>query len=98
MREAERAEDTALAAEKAKQIANAITFGNIFNGAYLENARQNKKTNSVTTEKGLFTKWIAPVIADLPLIETAARQSPTKARRARELISLLQRAAAAYRF
>ncbi|MHC1712527.1 MAG: tyrosine-type recombinase/integrase [Solidesulfovibrio sp.] len=66
-REAERAKDTALAAEKAKQIADAITFGNIFNGAYLENARQNKKTNSVTTEKGLFTKWIAPVIADLPL-------------------------------
>jgi integrase len=66
-REAERAKDTGLAAGKAKQIAKAITFGNILNGAYLENARQNKKTNSVTTEKGLFTKWIAPVIADLPL-------------------------------
>ncbi|HML53139.1 MAG TPA: tyrosine-type recombinase/integrase [Solidesulfovibrio magneticus] len=45
----------------------AIKFVDIFEGPYLEHARHNKKPNSVTTEQGLFNKWLKPVIQDLTL-------------------------------
>ena len=54
-------------AEKARQETEAVTFGTIFAGAYLEHSRQNKKRNSVVTEQGLFRQWIEPVIGALPL-------------------------------
>ncbi|MEF3698235.1 tyrosine-type recombinase/integrase [Desulfolutivibrio sp.] len=55
------------AKEKARTEQAAVTFGSIFSGPYLEHSRQNKKPNSVVTENGLFTKWIAPVIGDVSL-------------------------------
>lgn len=61
---ARRAEEIA---QKAHQDAEAVTFGAIFEGTYLEHSRQNKKHNSVVTEKGLFRQWIGPVIGNMPL-------------------------------
>ena len=66
-RDLEKAREMTRLRELAEQRVEAITFGTIFEGVYLEAARQNKKPNSVQTENGLFTKWIAPVIANLPL-------------------------------
>jgi integrase len=66
-REMERAKDEARAREKAIQEAAAVSFGSIFSGPYLADARQNKKRNSVVTEEGLYSKWIAPTIGDAAL-------------------------------
>ena len=66
-RDLEKAREEAKARALASQEAEAVTFGSIFEGVYLESARQNKKPNSVQTEKGLFKKWVGPVIGDVPL-------------------------------
>ncbi|EFL50925.1 integrase family protein [Solidesulfovibrio fructosivorans JJ]] len=66
-RDIEKAREEAEAREKAVQEAEAVTFGFIFEGVYLEHARQNKKPNTVQTEQGLFRKWLGPVIGDVPL-------------------------------
>jgi integrase len=66
-RDLEKVKDAAKAKAMAAQEAEAVTFGSIFEGVYLEQARQNKKPNSVQTEQGLFRKWLGPVIGDVPL-------------------------------
>ncbi|MHC1792000.1 tyrosine-type recombinase/integrase [Solidesulfovibrio sp.] len=66
-RDLEKAREEVKAKALASQEAEAVTFGSIFEGVYLESARQNKKPNSVQTEKGLFKKWVGPVIGDVPL-------------------------------
>ena len=55
------------AAERALLEQEAVTFGSIFEGPYLEHSRQNKKHNSVVTERGLFRQWIGPIIGSVPL-------------------------------
>lgn len=48
-----------------------VTFAQVFQGAYLEHARGNKKPNSVRTEVTLFKHWLKPVIGPLPLKSVA---------------------------
>lgn len=66
-REIEKARRTEEDTEKARQESEAITFGTIFDGPYLEHSRQNKKHNSVVTEQGLFRQWLGPGIGAIPL-------------------------------
>ncbi len=54
-------------AQKAAQAQEAVTFGSIFDAHYLPHTLANKKRNSYVTERGLYQKWIAPVIAGKPL-------------------------------
>ena len=55
------------AAKRALEARESVSFGTLFEGAYLEHSRQNKKHNSVVTELGLYRQWLAPVIGDMPL-------------------------------
>jgi integrase len=54
-------------AEKTQKEKDAIDFSSVFEGPYLDHARRNKKPNSVVTEMGLFSKWISPIIGNVPL-------------------------------
>ncbi len=43
------------------------TFGEIFRGHYLPHTEQIKKRGSFVAERALYRKWLAPVIADMPM-------------------------------
>ena len=60
----QREQDERESIQKAKEE---IKFKDIFEGPYLEHARNNKKPNSVATEQGLYNKWLHPVIQELPI-------------------------------
>lgn len=66
-REKAEAERRTREAAKQAQALEAVTFGHIFDTHYMPHAEANKKRNSYVTERGLYQKWIAPVIAAKPL-------------------------------
>lgn len=56
---------------KAKRFAveqNSTTFAQYFNKTYYPGTKGAKKDSSRKTEKGLFEKWIEPVMGDIPLV------------------------------
>lgn len=57
--------------DKARLEREGITFAAVFQGAYLEHARGNKKSNTVRTEITLFENWINPAIGQRPLKDVA---------------------------
>lgn len=64
-----------------KEALDELTFDNFWESTYLPSAGLSKKAKSITTEKGLYAKWIQPVIGCLPL----KLLSPT------QLVQILQR-------
>lgn len=64
-----------------KKALDELTFDNFWESTYLPSAGLSKKAKSITTEKGLYAKWIQPVIGCLPL----KLLSPT------QLVQILQR-------
>jgi len=53
--------------ERSRQLAEKITFANVFTKEYFPIAKQNKTKGAWSTENSLFEKWIEPVIGTLPL-------------------------------
>ncbi len=44
-----------------------ISFGQFFDDTYMPNAERDKSDNSIESEKGLYNKWISPVLKDVCL-------------------------------
>lgn len=64
-------EDAALAkleeAERSKQ--QAITFGQFWESTYYPDLTATKSVGSIESERGMYNKWISPILADVPIVE-----------------------------
>lgn len=54
---------------KEEETRKGVPFGQFFEQEYLPVAEVRKKSGSIVAEKALYTKWLKPVLAEVPLIQ-----------------------------
>lgn len=75
-------------AEQARQIETerkkqqAITFGQFWDSTYYPYLTATKSVGSIESETGMYNKWIAPVLSNVPIQELKPRQVETIVRKA----------------
>lgn len=73
-REAAQAAQQAVEAEHQKRVAAAITFGEVWTDRYSPQAKADKTPETVRRELNLYKKWIAPVLARVPIKDVSPFQ------------------------
>jgi integrase len=53
--------------QKEKAAKENVTFGQIFTGSYISEARHNKGWRSLSREESLYNKWLSPLVGGIPL-------------------------------
>lgn len=68
-REQNEAQREAEAQAKEEESRKGVPFGQFFEQEYMPVAEARKKSGSIVAEKALYSKWLKPVLADVPLVK-----------------------------